>query len=134
MNMKRYILTLITALFCLTGWSVEKPAHVYIFGFAASFNDSTVCFTDIQELDSAYIDSRTKFLYSRENYSYQLRDYLQQQNFNTPTCVTVFALSKKDIEKKYVNFRKKYTKDGKFIIKEIKSPDFVYNAIKYEGQ
>lgn len=112
--------------------AVNRPAKVFMFGFAASFNDSTVCFTDIQEVDSAYIDSRTKFLYSRENYSYQLRAYLQQQGFVTPTCITVFALSRNDIEKKYEQMRHKYVGNGKFIIKEVKVPDFVFEAVKFE--
>lgn len=130
--MKKYILAFALALASLTTFAADKPTKVYMFGFAASFNDSTVCFTDIQEVDSAYIDSKTKFLYSRENYSYQLRDYLEQQSFNTPTCVTVFALKRKDIEKKYARMRRKYTDNGNYIVKEVSSPDFVYQAVKFE--
>lgn len=116
----------------LTMSAAKRPAKVYMFGFAASFNDSTVCFTDIQEVDSAYIDTHTKFLYSRENYSYQLRDYLQQQSFPTPTCITVFALTRKDIESKYARMRRRYTDSGKYIVKEVSSPNFVFQAIKFE--
>lgn len=116
----------------LTAFGVNKPARVYMFGFAASFNDSTVCFTDIQEVDSAYIDSKTRFLYSRENYSYQLRDYLEEQGVNTPTCITVFAFSRKEIEKKYARLRRRYTDSGKYIVKEVSAPSFVYQAIKFE--
>ena len=105
-----------------------------MFGFSASFNDSTVCFTDIQEVDSAYLDSKTGFLYSRENYSYQLRDYLLKQGFTTPTCITVFARSRKDIDQKYAKMRKRYTDAARYIIKDIKEPDFTYQAIKFEEQ
>ena len=48
---------------------------LYAFGFSASFNDSIVYFTDIQEIDSAWINEKTKFLISRDNYSYQLKNY-----------------------------------------------------------
>lgn len=130
--MKKYILSLALIVVSLTAFAANKPARVYMFGFAASFNDSTVCFTDIQEVDSAYIDSKTKFLYSRENYSYQLRDYLEEQGFNTPTCITVFAFSRKEIEKKYAHFRRRYTDSGKYIVKEVSAPSFVYQAIKFE--
>lgn len=117
----------------LTMSAVNRQEKVYMFGFAASFNDSTVCFTDIQEVDSAYIDSKTRFLYNRENYSYQLRDYLQQQSIlPTPTCITVFATTRKEIEKKYARMRRRYTDKGKFIVKDVSSPDFVYQAIKLE--
>ena len=54
----------------------NEPRTAYIFGFASSFNDSTVYFTDVQKVDSAYFTRKSKFLVSRENYSYQLRDYL----------------------------------------------------------
>ena len=53
----------------------NEPKTTYIFGFAQSFNDSTVYITGVQQLDSAYIQGKGKFLVSRENYSYQLRDY-----------------------------------------------------------
>lgn len=130
--MKKFFLTFALVLASLTTFAANKPAKVYMFGFAASFNDSTVCFTNIQEVDSAYIDSKTKFLYSRENYSYQLRDYLEQQSFDSPTCITVFAFSRKDIEKKYARMRRRYTDNGKYIVKEVSSPDFKYQAIKFE--
>lgn len=131
--MRKYIFTLLFALMSISTFAANKPEKVYMFGFAASFNDSTVYFTEIQEVDSAYIDSKTKFLYSRENYSYQLKDYLQAQGFKTPTCITVYALSRKDIEKRYANMRKKYTGGKeKFIVKEVKAPWFVYNAIKLD--
>ncbi len=130
--MKKFFLTFALVLASLTTFAANKPAKVYMFGFAASFNDSTVCFTNIQEVDSAYIDSKTKFLYSRENYSYQLRDYLEQQSFDSPTCITVFAFSRKDIEKKYARMRRRYTDNGKYIVKEVSSPDFEYQAIKFE--
>lgn len=130
--MKKFLLTFALVLASLTTFAANKPAKVYMFGFAASFNDSTVCFTNIQEVDSAYIDSKTKFLYSRENYSYQLRDYLEQQSFDSPTCITVFAFSRKDIEKKYARMRRRYTDNGKYIVKEVSSPDFEYQAIKFE--
>lgn len=132
--MKKYIsalaLTIVALCSSLCSWGANKPTKVYLFGFAASFNDSTVYFTGIQELDSAYIDSKTKFLYSRENYSYQLRDHLSGTGAKTPTCITCFALKRKDIDKKYAHIRKKYTANGKFIVKEVKSTEFRYQAIK----
>lgn len=130
--MRKYILAISFALLSLAAWSANKPARVYMFGFAASFNDSTVYFTEIQEVDSAYIDAKTKFLYSRENYSYQLRDYLQQQGFATPTCITVFALNKKDIQQKYDKMRKRYTGEASYLVKDVKAPWFVFHAIKSE--
>lgn len=129
--MKKAILSLLLTFIVVGAWSAMKPAKVYMYGFAASFNDSTVCFTDIQQVDSAYLDSKTKFLYSRDNYSYQLKEYLKGQGFASPTCVTVFATDRKKLDKQLTRMRKKYA-NGKFIVKDIKSSDFSYEAIKYE--
>lgn len=127
--MRKYIFALTLTVMALTTQAASKSGKVYVFGFAASFNDSTVYFTDIQEIDSAYYDTKTKFLYGRDNYSYQLRDYLQTQGFTTPTCVTSFALTRKEIDKKLARLRKKYD-SSKYIVKEVKAPWFVYNAMK----
>lgn len=127
--MRKYIFALTLAAMTLVVQAASKSGKVYVFGFAASFNDSTVYFTDIQEIDSAYYDTKTKFLYGRDNYSYQLRDYLQTQGFTTPTCVTSFALTRKEIDKKLARLRKKYD-SSRYIVKEVKAPWFVYNAMK----
>ncbi len=129
MKLKKIILTLV-AMFMATGvWAGLRPKTLFVYGFAASFNDSTVYFTDIQQVDSAYIDSKTKFLYSRENYSYQLRDYLAKLGFKNATCVTSFSKSKKEAEKKYLALRKKYLEGGKYNINYLKEQDFRYQAI-----
>src|SRR5574344_1520338 len=100
---------------------------VYLFGFAASFNDSVVYFTDIQTIDNAYIDSKTNFLLSRDNYSYQLKSYLEEQvGLKNRTCVTVFALKQKDLEKKLVNMKRKYTTKGNFDVKYLDATKFHY--------
>lgn len=131
-TIKKTLLCLALMVSSLTAWSANKPARVYMFGFAASFNDSTVCFTDIQQVDSAYLDTHTKFLYERENYSFQLRDYLKGQGWEAPTCITVFSTKRQDAEKKLDKMRRKYAKDNKFVIKEVTASEFKYEAIKDE--
>lgn len=128
--MRKLILTLVVALTALTASAVNKPERVYMYGFAASFNDSTVYFTSLQEIDSVYIDSKTKFLYSRDNYSYQLRDYLSAHGAENYTCTTVFALNRKAAEKKYAKLRKRYTQGGKYTVKNLSKTDFFFVPIK----
>ena len=129
MKSKKIILTLV-ALFVATGaWAALRPKTIFVYGFAASFNDSTVYFTDIQQVDSAYIDTKTKFLYSRENYSYQMRDYLDKIGFKNATCVTAFATTRKEAEKKYLALRKKYLEGGKYNINYLKEQDFHFQPI-----
>ena len=67
-----------------------QASKAYMFGFSASFNDSIIHFTDIQELDSTWLDDKD-FLESRENYSYQLRDYLADRGMEHRTCIICFS-------------------------------------------
>ena len=103
---------------------------IYAFGFAASFNDSIVYFTDIQEIDSAHINGKSKFLVDCQNYSNQLRNYLSEKKAEkNKTCVFVYALKRKDIEKKYMKMKGRYTKQGTFDIKEISTDELKFNPI-----
>ena len=132
MSIKKCLLT-VCALFAVLGISAAPNAStIYIYGFAASFNDSTVYFTELQKVDSAYIDSKTKFLYGRENYSYQLQDFLDQKGWKHAVCITSYGLTKKEAEKKFLYLRKKYIDKGKFDIKYLKQSDFSYQVIKPE--
>ena len=88
------------ALACFSSLSASAKNDAktaYIFGFASSFNDSTVYFTDVQKVDSAYFTRKSKFLVSRENYSYQLRDYLEQQGAGKRTCIVMFDFDQKPV-------------------------------------
>ncbi len=129
MNSKKIIMTLAAILLTTGARAALKPKTIYVYGFAASFNDSTVYFTDIQQVDSAYIDSKTKFLYSRENYSYQLRDYLDNIGFKNATCTTSFATTKKEAEKKYLALRKRYLGGGNYNIHYLKESEFRFQPI-----
>ena len=51
-------------------FALQKQERLYVYGVATSFNDSTVYITEIQQLDSAWVDTKTGFLYSRNNYSF----------------------------------------------------------------
>lgn len=109
---------------------------VYLYGFAASFNDSTVYFTDIQELDSAVVD-RNGFLYGRDSYSYQLRDYLATKGLEHATCVTMWATKRDAVEKKFQKMRSRYgavagkktKKKQTYTIKYLTNDEFHYQAI-----
>lgn len=103
---------------------------LYAFGFSASFNDSIIYFTDIQEIDSAWINDKTDFLVSRDNYSYQLKNYFTNIGQEHRTCVISFALKRKDIEKKYKKMKEKYVKAGNFSIKTLGKNDFQFTTIK----
>ena len=96
--------TLLLAIVALTVLPTEakplKTNQVYMFGFSASFKDSVVYVTDIQNVEGAWIETKTKFLMERENYSYQLKSYLEDtKQQSNRICMVFFELSKKKAEK-----------------------------------
>ena len=61
------VLLLLSLIFATTTEAKIKVApKLYIFGFSASFKNSIVYLTNIQELDSAWVDSKSKFLCGRD--------------------------------------------------------------------
>lgn len=133
--MKKIILTLAILLYGVLAVNAKiEKQPTYLYGFATSFNDSTVYFVEIQLVEDAWVDSKTKFLYGRDNYSYQLRDYLRTTGCKTPTCMTGFAPTKKKAEEKYLKLRGKYLAKGNYNIKYIGALDFKYQAIECEQE
>ena len=109
MKFVKYIMTFaLLLLFVGSSMAQDRKTSVYLFGFSASFNDSTVYITDIQEVEDAWINNKSGFLVNRDAYSYQLQNYLKQKGGQTPTCITFFALKHKDIQKKYEKIKEKY--------------------------
>lgn len=100
-------------LLSITLQAKNEIKKAYIFGFASSFNDSTVYITDIHEVDSAWFNTKTHFLVSRENYSYQLRDYLSGLGEEHRTCMVEYSTNLKDLQKKWNKLSDRYIKEQK---------------------
>lgn len=81
---------------------------VYVFGMSASFSDSTVYFTDIQQLSPVQFTKKYKFLINRDGYSSQLKGYLQGLGEAHPTCITFYNTDRKKLEKKRQKVMKRY--------------------------
>ena len=108
----KYIMLAALMLLGTTGISAKKTVvpRIYMFGFAASFNDTIVHFTSVQAVDSAWMDMKSKFLLGRDNYSYQLRDFLsEQEQMPNRTCIVVYGLKREKVEKKLLKLRHLYT-------------------------
>lgn len=116
-------LTVAAALSVTAKSNKEHAQRVYMFGFAASFNDTIVHFTDIQPVDSAWLNSKNDFLLGRENYSNQLRDYLTQQQMSHRTCVVFYDKKLSRLQKKFLKMKKLYTtsKKGKPVANDVKT-------------
>ncbi len=101
------------------------PTKVYMFGFSASFNDSLVYITDIQEVDSVFIEPKTEFLVGRVAYGNQLQFFLNdhKERPNT-TCVVFFDRKQENIRKKYNKIMKRYKNNDKTILKTLTQEEF----------
>ena len=130
--------TLVFSLLALLLYSLSVTAKmrctpVYMFGTSASFCDSIVYFTDIQVVDSAWIDEKTNFLVNRWDYSNQLRSHFNLTGHPNRTCVVCFATSEKDIRKKYAKMRKKFTgsakKPTRYDLRQLEEDEFKFSAV-----
>jgi hypothetical protein len=127
-------MTVMTLGVCTTA-SAKKVVvpKMYIFGMAASFSDTIVYFTNVQEIDSAWIDTKGNFLQGRNLYSLELRNYLKYQGMDNRTCIVVANKKRSKLEKKFLKMKKLYTqsKDGKlhYDIRFINDQDFKFRTI-----
>lgn len=103
----------------------------YIFGFSASFNDSIVYMTNVQQVDSIWIDSKTKFLLGRSLYTLQLKNYFSEQGEPRRTCLVVYGLTRKEAEKKFLKMKKLYTvkSPGRYEVKYIQDDEFRFQPV-----
>ncbi len=129
MKSLKYIL-LFTLALIVSGVSAKslKTNQVYMFGFSASFKDSIVYVTDIQHVEGAWIETKNKFLLGRDNYSYQLKNYLTDSlNQQDRICMVFYALKKKKAEKLYLKLMKKYKKG--YEVRYLNAREFKFDAV-----
>ena len=103
----------IAAISSFTAHAKNDPTTAYMFGFASSFNDSTVYMTSVQRVDSVYLTHKKLFLDNRENYSLQLKEYLESIGAPKRTCIVIFDRNFKKAEKKWTKLHDRYTKQAK---------------------
>lgn len=109
----------------------------YMFGFAASFNDSIVYFTDIQQVDSVWFTQKKDMLAGRSEYSSQLRSYCAEK-LDQPrrTCVVIGNTKLKKVEKKFEKMKKIYLQNKKatYDVRFIKEEDFKFQAVNMNNE
>ena len=134
--MKKNIKIAIAALILCSGLALQvtakgKVSPRYLFGFSASFADSTVYFTDIQMLDSTWVDSKTNFLLGRDEYALQLKDYFNSNNMPNRTCVVLFGKNQKTAEKKLKKLKDTYTVKAKggYDVRYLTKDDFQFKSV-----
>ena len=105
--------------------------RVYIFGFSASLTDSTAFQTDIQVLDSAWIDAH-KFLLDRALYSLQLQSHVEAQEHHKNTICTIYFNTKpRKLQRKWAKVKKRYEKDPALKYEILPRERFAFKAEEY---
>ena len=132
-TLKYLALVLVLLATTTTAEAKRVPAkHMYMFGFSASFVDSTLYLTDIQDVEGVWYDTKDKALLERDNYANQLKDYMKENlGQSNRVCLVIFATTKKKAEKKYLKLKKKYmSRDGIIHgMKYLTAADFKFTPI-----
>ena len=132
--LKYIVLTLLVCVAMGAEAKTIKARHMYVFGFAASFKDPVVYMTEIQDVQGAMYDTKTKFLLGRDSYSDQLKTYFREtMQMPNRVCMVMFSTSKKKAEKKYLKLRKKYVGDKKrpstYEVRYVTTQDFEFEPV-----
>ena len=110
--------------------SSVKQMPVYMFGFAASFADSTAYMTDLQAVDAFLLSNG--FLADRSLYSLQFNNYLVAKlRCENMTCAVFFNKSKSKMEKKFQKVRKKYRENEAVVLKPVGVDEFKFQTEEY---
>ena len=134
---KTLLVTIILAAMAVVPTSARNymVPKAYMFGFIASFNDSIVFFTDVQEVDSVWLQSKKNLLAGRANYAAQLREFFSTNfNLNNRTCVVISSQKRKDVEKKYQKMIKQYTvkNAGKYDVHYVNASEFKFRPVNMD--
>ena len=132
-TLKYIVMALVLAVTATTAEAKQvRLPHMYMFGFSASFVDSTLYLTDIQDVEGVWYDTKDKALLERDNYANQLKDYMKENlGQSNRVCLVIFATTKKKAEKKYLKLKKRYmSRDGIIHgMKYLTAADFKFTPI-----
>ena len=108
----------------------SKSNGLYIVGVSASFSDSLIFFTDIQLVDSVELD-KDKLLPERQQYSTQLKRFLEGQGMKNRTCFIYFNTNRKKLEKTIRKMKEEYQEGGRSILRQVDADFKFKKAIIY---
>ena len=132
--MRKSLFYVLFLLACLVGQSAEakvKQKPVYLFGFATSFVDSLAYVTDVQYMDSSYVETKTKFLVGRNIYSIQLQQFLMKNEGCKHPVTSIFLGKKKEkVEKLRQSVIRRY--EGDYTLKTVTCPFQTENYVDQE--
>lgn len=111
----------------LTAAAKKTVPTVYLYGMAMSLTDSVVYVTEVQVMERAELNAKTKFLEGRTLYSEQLRFYLEGTGLPAQmTCAVSYNVKKQKLEKEHQRTLSKLQKKKGLTVKHIAKSDFTF--------
>lgn len=139
MNLLRYSfrrsVLLLLFLLPMAVMAVTKPhvQRVYMFGFAASFTDSIAYQTDVQVIDSAWVEGKHGFLLDRALYGLQLQYYVEGQLKNSNVITSIFYhKNPRKLQKLWNKVQKRYTKAEGLELRRLSKDQFFFSSEEYK--
>ncbi len=129
MNIRSKLLCLMLMCLFMATDAMAKPKQtkVYVFGVSVSYTDSLTFLTDIQPLPTAYVDTKTGFLYDRSIYSQQLQMWVEAfKKQPDTTCAIFFSKSRSKLEKKYLKLQGKIRKNPATRLQSLDAGEFKF--------
>ncbi len=103
--------------------------HLYMFGYAFSFNDSTLYITTVQNVNDVWVRPRNGFVIERETYSNQLQRYFENDGVLNMTCGISYDEKEKKALKKFNKLKERYAKKMKHMrVVTLSEGDFAFTS------
>lgn len=107
--------------------SNNNAVQVYMYGLSTSFNDTIAYMTDLQRVDSAYLE-KGKFLGGMKEYVSQMGNYFNKDGRRTN--IVFFKTDVKKAEKAYVKLRKRYSTSKNVELRFVPNEDMKFKAVR----
>ena len=113
------------------GGKVPKMQRVAMFGVGISFTDSVVYETEVQVLDSVWVNPGHDFLEDRTLYSLQLQYFMEQQGVKNAVCTVLFNKSPSSLKSQWEKIRKRHTQSESQRFKIVPLSEFRFRPEEY---
>ena len=118
------------ALSVSAGSKEPKMQRLYMFGFGALLTDSVACQTQVQAVDSAWLDAHS-MLVDRSLYSIQLQFYLEQkESVKNAICTVYFGKNERKVRKLWAKLKQRYDADPVVKLRQLGN-EFRFKAEQY---
>ncbi len=108
-----------------------KMHKVAMFGIGVSFTDSVVYQTELQVLDSVWIQPSHNFLEDRSLYSFQLQCFMELQGVKNSICSVVFDKNVNRVRRKWNKVNKRHRQSETQHFRVVPLSEFKFKPEEY---